>query len=234
MIPQALRTIRTLLPVIGSLSERQIEDAVDIALSIPQYADIDRDVLIREVQSTYNIHIDDFRVIESSERRRPWVSDKKSTICWDFCRRYRDYLSIEKNFSDKVVNQLDRLTDRTLDGLFDPAISATIDKKGLVVGQVQSGKTANYTGLICKAADAGFKLIIVLAGIHNNLRSQTQLRLDEGFLGFNTKYAQVFNQIDKDDIWIGVGRISKKKLPILLLPVLIVEISVREHLILWD
>ncbi|NLX28703.1 MAG: Z1 domain-containing protein [Bacteroidales bacterium] len=212
MIPQALRTIRTLLPVIGSLSERQIEDAVDIALSIPQYADIDRDVLIREVQSTYNIHIDDFRVIESSERRRPWVSDKKSTICWDFWRRYRDYLSIEKNFSDKVVNQLDRLTDRTLDGLFDPAISATIDKKGLVVGQVQSGKTANYTGLICKAADAGFKLIIVLAGIHNNLRSQTQLRLDEGFLGFNTKYAQIFNQIDKDDIWIGVGRISKKEI----------------------
>src|SRR5690606_24099363 len=50
----------------------------------------------------------------------------------------------------------------------------------------QSGKTANYTGLICKAADAGYKIIIVLAGLHNNLRTQTQIRLDEGFLGFAT------------------------------------------------
>ncbi len=57
----------------------------------------------------------------------------------------------------------------------------------MVVGQVQSGKTANYTGLICKAADAGYRLIVVLAGIHNSLRSQTQLRLDEGFLGFDTQ-----------------------------------------------
>ena len=54
------------------------------------------------------------------------------------------------------------------------------------VGHVQSGKTANYTGLICKAADAGYKIIIVLAGLHNNLRAQTQIRLDEGFLGFAT------------------------------------------------
>jgi hypothetical protein len=57
------------------------------------------------------------------------------------------------------------------------------DRRGLVVGQVQSGKTANYTGLVCKAADAGYKLIVILTGLHNSLRSQTQLRLDEGFLG---------------------------------------------------
>ena len=57
----------------------------------------------------------------------------------------------------------------------------------MVVGSVQSGKTANYTGLICKAMDAGYKLIIVLAGIHSNLRAQTQLRIDEGVLGFDTQ-----------------------------------------------
>jgi len=72
----------------------------------------------------------------------------------------------------------------------------------MVVGQVQSGKTANYTGLICKAADAGFKMIIVLAGIHKNLRSQTQLRLDEGFLGFDTQQERVNKN---DNLWIGVG-----------------------------
>ncbi len=72
----------------------------------------------------------------------------------------------------------------------------------MVVGQVQSGKTANYTGLICKAADAGFRMIIVLAGIHKNLRSQTQLRLDEGFLGFDTQHQRAFQQ---NNLWIGVG-----------------------------
>ena len=102
----------------------------------------------------------------------------------------REYLEIEKNFAPDVINKLDRITDSILDNFFDPSIKATINKKGLVVGQVQSGKTANYTGLICKAADAGFGLIIVLAGIHNNLRSQTQIRIDESFLGFDTQHTE--------------------------------------------
>lgn len=209
MFKQALRTIRTLLPATGSVTVSQIEEAVNTALSIPQYSGLDREAIIREVQSIYNIHLDDFRVIESSERRRHWISDKKGSLHWNFWQRYRDYLSIEKNFPDTVINQLDRLTDRTLDGLFDPVINAAIDKKGLVVGQVQSGKTANYTGLICKAADAGYKLIIVLAGVHNNLRSQTQLRLDEGFLGFDTQHERAFRE---NNLWIGVGRIDQNSI----------------------
>src|SRR5690606_31648515 len=104
-----------------------------------------------------------------------------------FWGRYREYLEIEKNFAPEVINKLDRLTDNILDNLFDPSLKITINKKGLVVGQVQSGKTANYTGLVCKAADSGFKLIIIMAGIHNNLRSQTQLRIDESFLGLDRK-----------------------------------------------
>jgi hypothetical protein len=115
-------------------------------------------------------------------------------------------LQIEKNYSDTVLNQIDKLTDRTLDGLFNPAEKIIVGKKGLVVGQVQSGKTSNYTGLICKAADGGYKLIIVLAGIHNNLRSQTQLRLDEGFLGFDTQHQRAF---DQNGVAIGVGNINK-------------------------
>lgn len=209
MIHQAIRTIRTLLPLTTFVTGEQIEDAVNTVLSIPVYADIEKSVVIREVQAIYNIRMDDYKIIEDNARKMPWISDKKAQI-WStgrstFWGRYRDYLQIEKNLADTVVNQIDRLTDRTLDGLFDPAINAIISKYGLVVGQVQSGKTSNYTGLICKAADAGFKLIIVLAGIHNNLRSQTQLRLDEGFLGFDTQHQRAF---DRDNIWIGVGRIN--------------------------
>ncbi len=53
----------------------------------------------------------------------------------------------------------------------------------MVIGHVQSGKTTNYSALICKAADAGYRTIILLAGITNTLRSQTQERLDETFIG---------------------------------------------------
>lgn len=103
---------------------------------------------------------------------------------WHYWRRYRDYL--EAKLSETVVDGLDEATDNILDLLEDPHRTGAWDRRGLVVGHVQSGKTSNYSGLICKAADAGYKIIIVLAGTHNNLRSQTQMRLEEGFLGYET------------------------------------------------
>lgn len=103
---------------------------------------------------------------------------------WHYWRRYRDYL--ESRLSDIVVEGLNEATDDILGLLEDPKRSDPWDRRGLVVGHVQSGKTSNYSGLICKAADAGYKIIIVLAGMHNNLRSQTQMRLEESFLGYET------------------------------------------------
>lgn len=103
---------------------------------------------------------------------------------WHYWRRYRDYL--EAKLSDVVVDGIDEATEDILKLLEDPKRTDPWDRRGLVVGHVQSGKTSNYSGLICKAADAGYKIIIVLAGMHNNLRSQTQMRLEESFLGYET------------------------------------------------
>lgn len=205
MFQQAIRAIRILLPASSSVTPNQIEDAVSQILFVPNFASIDKSALIREVQSIYNIRMEEFRIIEKEESRLPWIKDNKSSIEWNFWNRYRDYLQDVKNYPETVLNQLDRLTDRTLDGLFNPDLNGIISKYGLVVGQVQSGKTSNYTGLICKAADAGFKLIIVLAGVHNNLRSQTQLRLDEGFLGFDTQFQRAFNT-GQHTIGVGIGK----------------------------
>ena len=205
MIQQAIRAIRILLPTTSSVTPQQIEDAVIQILFVPSFAAIDKATLIREVQAIYNIRMDEFRIIEKEDSRLPWIKDKKASIDWKFWNRYRDYLQDEKNYPETVLNQLDKLTDSTLDGLFNPNQNALVSKYGLVVGQVQSGKTSNYTGLICKAADAGFKLIIVLAGIHNNLRSQTQLRLDEGFLGFDTQFQRAFNT-GQHTIGVGIGK----------------------------
>jgi len=199
----ALKIIRASLPSNGSITKSMIEETVDFALTNPKVYDVDRNFLIREIESVYNIITDDFRIIEAEERRKPWIKDLKSSINWNFWNRYRDYLQVEKNYPETVLNQIDKLTDRTLDGLFNPLEKVIISKRGLVVGQVQSGKTSNYTGLICKAADSGYRLIIILAGIHNNLRSQTQLRLDEGFLGFDTQHQRAFHQ---NGITIGVGK----------------------------
>ena len=209
MYQNAIRTIRTLLPQSGSISQNQVMEAVDTILKIPVYSELNKTSLIRTIEELYRIRQDDYQIIEKDERRNPWLNEKRSQINFEngFWGRYRDYLGDEKNFAPDIIEKIDRLTDRILDNLFDPTKNVQIDKKGLVVGQVQSGKTANYTGLICKAADSGFKLIIVLAGIHNNLRSQTQLRLDEGFLGFDTQHARAF---DQNNIHIGVGRLGHK------------------------
>jgi len=103
---------------------------------------------------------------------------------WRYWPRYR--MLLEQSLSRSVVDALDESTDAILSRLEAPNREGAWDRRGLVVGHVQSGKTSNYSGLICKAADAGYKIIIVLAGLHNNLRSQTQIRLEESFLGYET------------------------------------------------
>lgn len=199
-----IKNIRQLLSDSSSFTREEIEDAVDEVLKMKYFVNENREMLIRRIEELYTIRQDEFGTILKEDENNPWLNDKRAEIDFEngFWGRYREYLEIEKNFAPDVINKLDRITDSILDNFFDPSIKATINKKGLVVGQVQSGKTANYTGLICKAADAGFGLIIVLAGIHNNLRSQTQIRIDESFLGFDTQHTRAF---DQRSIQIGVG-----------------------------
>jgi hypothetical protein len=121
--------------------------------------------------------------LKSDANHRDWLNAARKKD-WHYWSRYRDYQ--EAKLSDTVVEGLDDSTDEVLKLLEDPQRADDWDRRGLVVGHVQSGKTSNYSGLICKAADAGYKIIIVLAGMHNNLRAQTQIRLEEGFLGYET------------------------------------------------
>lgn len=100
-----------------------------------------------------------------------------------FWTRYREYLTKVKNWPIEAVQAIDTTTNEIMSSLGNPLSSESFDKRGLVLGYVQSGKTANFTGLINKAYDVGYKLIIVLSGIHNDLRAQTQIRLDEEVIG---------------------------------------------------
>lgn len=110
---------------------------------------------------------------------------------------YEEHLKGE-GWHPTMVQSLSNVSTKLLGHLQDPESEGNSwDRRGLVIGNVQSGKTANYMGLIAKAADAGYKFIIVIAGVHNNLRKQTQERIDEGFVG---RSSDPENRID-----IGVG-----------------------------
>jgi len=85
---------------------------------------------------------------------------------------------LENSSVRDVVDDIDTASTKVVAHLAEPTIH-NLKKRGLVVGYVQSGKTANYTAVMAKAADAGYKLFIVLAGLHNNLRRQTQVRVAE-------------------------------------------------------
>ena len=141
---------------------------------------------------------------------QPWLDGARAGISPFYWKRYRQLL-VEKGFSGQVIATLDSVTDRILGLLENPAKAGSWDRRGLVMGHVQSGKTANYIGLICKAADAGYKLIVVIAGIHNNLRNQTQIRIDEGFVGYPSD--RLLSK-KKDVRVIGVGRFDQARRPI--------------------
>ena len=104
---------------------------------------------------------------------------------WDpsegyYWRRQRSYLLDHLGWAQPDIASLDDATDLVLSHLEDPRPSgpAEFRVRGLVMGYVQSGKTANFCALTAKAADLGYKLVIVLSGIHNSLRLQTQRRVN--------------------------------------------------------
>ena len=170
--------------------------------------EVNEEKLVRELESLFNIRMGLGTVLENKEGHIPWLADRNSEINWDFWNRYERYLEEEKGWAPATTSGLDQLTNSILERLESPLRPGAWDRRGMVVGQVQSGKTANYTGLICKAVDAGYKLIIVLAGIQNSLRSQTQLRLDEGFLGYDS---QVHRASTQESFSIGAGLIPVGK-----------------------
>ncbi|HGM7716019.1 TPA: Z1 domain-containing protein [Serratia marcescens] len=135
-----------------------------------------------------------------------WIH--KREIGTTYADAYGGYLRGE-GWKPTVVNTLLNGDGAKILGLLqDPKSEGAWSRRGLVIGHVQSGKTANYMGVIAKAADAGYKLIIVIAGIHNNLRKQTQQRIDEGFVGRSSDPA---NRVS-----IGVGVDGKYPKPVTL------------------
>ena len=181
-----MRLRRRLSDELVSLTSQQIRQEVEAAVEYWQAHDVDIDALVADLEASFQTVIGRERLLSGDRNGYdPWLSNRKGSISWRFWERYEQFLDHEKRWPAATLRRLDESTDRALGLLTDPAREGAWDRRGLVMGHVQSGKTSHYVGLICKAADAGYKLIIVLAGFHKSLRSQTQIRLEEGFLGYD-------------------------------------------------
>jgi hypothetical protein len=114
---------------------------------------------------------------------KPWYADarkQRANVYWD---DYEAYLRDVKKWPASAISSLDQTTTEVVERLSDPVRSDIKQTKGLVVGYVQSGKTANFTGVVAKAVDAGYRLIVVLTGTIEILRAQTQRRMDMELIG---------------------------------------------------
>ncbi|KRC04310.1 hypothetical protein ASE11_04450 [Hydrogenophaga sp. Root209] len=185
-----LRTVLPLYPDLSAtISEGQIEEAA------------------RQIEASLSISMSDASTIQVKFEQ--WLPGRRSSLIPYYYDRYRRHLA-NRGFGSAVLGVLDKDTDKIVGLMHDPEKQGRWARRGLVVGHVQSGKTANYTGVICKAADYGYKFIVILTGIQEDLRVQTQERIEEGFTGISSEATT------GRDSAIGVGLYGLEKRPICL------------------
>ena len=176
-------------------------------------SDEDFAAIIRRLKSIIVIKMDvGVYINDRNKKHQSWLPARRADIDFFFWDRYKKYLEGEKRWNSRVTATLDRVSGEIVDLLGDPENPQHFQVRGLVLGDVQSGKTANYTAICNKAADTGYRIIVVLAGMMENLRTQTQERLDAEFSGRKSDYyldpkadVEIKNQP------VGVGRYGSKR-----------------------
>ena len=177
---------------------KEIEKA--LAINIIEGLTFDKDRLFEILVADYSIGKGEITIL--SEDVEPWLKDERANINFDLWNRYK--IHMKDNDKSFPIDELDDFTNRILDKCVNPKKKGSWDRRGMVVGHAQSGKTSNYVGLINKATDAGYKVIIVIAGTISSLRRQTQERIDSGYIGRNSS---AFIRENQNKI-IGVGKIN--------------------------
>lgn len=171
------------------------------AINIVEGQNFDQQELFEILRGDFSIGKGEIQIL-SDDDVEPWLYEEKPNIKFELWNRYKLFMS--KNDPSFPINDLDDFTDKILDKCVNPKKLGSWDRRGMVVGHVQSGKTSNYVGLINKATDAGYKVIIVIAGTISSLRRQTQERIDSGYIGRNSS---AFIR-DKENKVVGVGDYS--------------------------
>lgn len=200
-----LQSARAIAHTLLSIHQGPVTDEVLLsiiekasAINIIEGQTFDKEELFEILRADYSIGKGEITIL--SEDVEPWLNDEKANINFELWNRYKLYMA--KKDPSFPVNDLDDFTDKILDKCVNPKKTGSWDRRGMVVGHVQSGKTSNYVGLINKATDAGYKVIIVIAGTISSLRRQTQERIDLGYIGRNSS---AFIR-EKENKIVGVGK----------------------------
>ncbi len=166
----------------------EVRTNVDAFLAAPLFASLqmEAEYITSEVLKRIDVRIGEASVLKSGRDHQEWLLEADRSE-WRLWKRLSVYLEKSTKLPPHVLAELERSTDRTLEQLENPKREGAWDRRGMVVGHVQSGKTTHYTSLACKALDAGYRAIIIIAGVHDNLRSQTQLRVDQCVIGKDTR-----------------------------------------------
>ncbi len=194
------------------ITEGIIGNLITSQLLPPLQAD-DEDInnIRKQVESRTMVQHTPGIVIYDEYKRSDWYSllEPHEEYFWE---RYRRFL-IEEEHLD--INSVNKLGEDTLINLMNSLANPQIEEnhknlvRGLVIGDVQSGKTSTYAGLICKAADSGYKVVILLTGVTETLRQQTQERMEEGIIGFTVRRNKS-SRTDKIEE-VGVGLYDRTK-----------------------
>lgn len=197
------------------IKEQTIDEKIAELRGLPTFSnllDVEVENVRAEIKSEFSIKLDLGSLIQERGHEK-WFLDKKPSLDMKYWERYKKYLLNDKGFSVKVVNTMDDILDKLTDLLGDPSRDVAYSRRGLLIGDVQSGKTANYLGLICKAVDAGYKVVVLMTGTIEKLRKQTQMRVDEGFVGADSD--AMMKRLENGQI-IGVGKYDSSIRPMVL------------------
>ncbi len=146
----------------------------------------DKEFIVKKVLISLRKTMRDGNVLIDNSTFNPWYKSRQGEIKDEYWNDYKKFLVEKEDWTigpQGTVSSLDRSTETILSLCSDPKLTSRTSRRGMVVGNVQSGKTSNYIGLITKAADAGYKVIIIIAGMLEELRKQTQIRVEESFIG---------------------------------------------------
>ncbi len=177
------------VPITNEMIEGKIDEVANQFQELPNFelsAD-DIKLLKFRIGNTFNVRVGEAAITLQNPDLPLWFDSKKTNITWTHWNAYKSMLTSQGR-PRSIVDANEEVIDDVLDYSGDPATPGPWARKGLVMGNVQSGKTQNYIGLINKAIDCGYKTIILLGGHLNDLRKQTQERVDEGVLGKKSKH----------------------------------------------
>lgn len=189
----------------------QLDSFIDSqTMFLPNITEQDKKMLKSYLESHMYVHHDHEGHIISGKTRGDdgeWYTNS-SHDNEHFWKLYKRFLLKEENMDFSSLNQLDEVTlPKIMNKLGNPKddLNKQRVRYGLVIGDVQSGKTSTYGGLICKAADAGMKVVILLAGQTETLRQQTQERMEEDIVGYTIRNDDNNNT---DTSLVGVGHLD--------------------------